>query len=66
MIKEKIKNGENLDRAIKRWKRRVDQSGVLKELKDRMEFEKPSVKKRRVKLRAKFRQKQYDKFFNRD
>jgi small subunit ribosomal protein S21 len=52
MIKIKVNPGENIDRALKRFKRKFDQTGVVKELRGRMQFEKPSAKKRKAKLKA--------------
>lgn len=40
--------------ALKTWKRKVKRSGILNELKDRREFEKPSVTRRKEKKRAIF------------
>ncbi len=39
--------GENVDRAINRLKRKMADEGVLKELKKRRFYEKPSVRKKR-------------------
>ena len=46
--------GENepIDRAIKRFKKKYERSGVLKEFKKRAYFTKPSVKKRMKKIKA--------------
>jgi small subunit ribosomal protein S21 len=42
-----VRQGEPIDRAIGRFKRQVNKDGILKELKMRSRFEKPSVKRRR-------------------
>ena len=42
-----VRQGEPIDRAIGRFKRQVNRDGVLKELKMRSRFEKPSMKRRR-------------------
>ena len=57
MIEIKVKEGENIDRALKRFKRKFDQTGVVKELRARMQFEKPSATKRKAKLKAIYGQK---------
>lgn len=48
--------------ALKTWKRKVKQSGILDELKDRKEFEKPSVSRRRQLIRAKFINKKQQEY----
>ena len=40
-----IKDGENIDRALKRFKRKFDKTGLKKSLQTRKEFIKSSVKK---------------------
>ncbi len=41
-----IKSGENIDRALKRYKRKFDKTGVKRSLSSRKEFTKPSIVKR--------------------
>ena len=41
-----IKEGENIDRALKRFKRKFDKTGTKRSLQTRKHFIKPSVKKR--------------------
>ena len=41
-----VKEGENIDRALKRFKLRVTQNGAMKNLRARQAFIKPSVKNR--------------------
>lgn len=57
MIIIPIKEGENIDKALKKFKRKFEKTGVIKELRERQAFRKPSVKLREVKLRAIYRQK---------
>ena len=52
MIVIPIKEGENIERALKKFKRKFEKTGVVKELRARQAFSKPSVKKRQEKLRA--------------
>ncbi len=47
-----VSEGEPIDRAIKRFKKKNERSGVLKEFKKRAYFTKPSVKKRMKKVKA--------------
>ena len=41
-----IKEGENIDRALKRFKRKFDRTGTMLQLRSRQQFNKPSVVKR--------------------
>lgn len=41
-----VKEGENIDRALKRFKRKFDKTGAMKNLRERQAFTKPSVKHR--------------------
>ena len=46
MIIMPVKEGENIERALKKFKRKYERTGVLKELRRRQYFTKPSVAKR--------------------
>lgn len=46
MIVVPVKEGENIERALKKFKRKYEKTGVIKELRSRQQFDKPSVKKR--------------------
>lgn len=46
MIIIPVKDGENIDRALKRFKRKFEKTGVVKELRGRQAFIKPSVRRR--------------------
>jgi small subunit ribosomal protein S21 len=52
MIVIPIKEGENIERALKKFKRKFEKTGVVKELRNRQAFTKPSVVKRQQKLKA--------------
>ncbi len=54
-----IKENESIDKALKRFKKKFEKTGVLRELRARTSFEKPSVKRRTEVLKAAYRQKQY-------
>jgi len=41
-----VKDGENIDRALKRFKRKFDKTGNMRQLRSRKQFVKPSVKYR--------------------
>jgi small subunit ribosomal protein S21 len=51
-----VKDGESIDRALKRYKRKHRNVGVIKELRKRKEFTKPSVQRRNEVLKAKYKQ----------
>jgi small subunit ribosomal protein S21 len=57
MLIIEIKDGEPIDKALKRYKRKFQNSGVMRELRTRKEFTKPSVQKRHLKLKAVYREK---------
>jgi len=46
-----IKTGESFESALRRFKRKIEQEGILRELRDRKHYEKPSERKRK-KVRA--------------
>ena len=46
MIIVPIKEGENIERALKKFKRKFEKTGTVRELRARKNFEKPSVKNR--------------------
>ena len=46
MIIVPVKEGENIERALKRFKRKFEKTGAIRDLRARKNFEKPSVKKR--------------------
>lgn len=59
-VSVKVRNN-NVDGAIKLFKKRVMDTGILQEYKKRQEFEKPSVTKRRKKKESIWKQKLEDK-----
>jgi small subunit ribosomal protein S21 len=52
-----IKEGESIDRALKRYKRKYQNVGIIKELRKRKEFVKPSVVRRSQVLKAVYKGK---------
>ncbi len=47
-----IRDGENIDKALKRYKRKFQNAGTMRQLRERREFVKPSVKRRDQILKA--------------
>ena len=52
MIVVPVKEGENIEKALKKFKRKFEKTGIVKELRSRRQFDKPSVTKRLKKERA--------------
>ena len=46
MIIVPVKENENIERALKKFKRKSETTGVIKEVRTRKQFDKPSVLKR--------------------
>jgi small subunit ribosomal protein S21 len=58
-----VRDSESIDKALKKYKRKYERSGVLKELRRRKSFTKPSVERRTEILKAVYKQ---DKYGNQD
>jgi len=56
MIIINVKEGEPLDRALRRFKRKFERTGVLKELRSRQAYEKKSVTRRMQRKKAIYKQ----------
>lgn len=52
MIIVQLKEGDNIEKALKKFKRKFEKTGAVRELRARREFQKPSVKKRMAKMKA--------------
>ena len=57
MIIVQVKEGENIERALKKFKRKYERTGVVKELRARQAFQKPSVTNRNKMMKAVYVQK---------
>ena len=53
MIGVIIKPGEPFEKALKRWSKSCEKSGIISDVKNRQRFEKPSEEKKRKKSSAK-------------
>ena len=49
-----VKEGENIDRALKRFKRKFDRTKTMRNLRERKHFTKPSVAKRAQRIKASY------------
>lgn len=52
-----VKEGDSIERALKKYKKKFEKTGVIKELRARQYFEKPSVTRREEILKAAYKQK---------
>ena len=52
MIVVPVKDGENIERALKKFKRKFERTGVIKELRTRQQFDKSSVANRKKMMKA--------------
>ena len=55
-----VKEGESIDRALKRFKRKFDRTGKLKSLRERQAYIKPSVRQRDKLIKASYVQRLKD------
>ncbi len=55
MVGIQVQENENIDRALKRFKKKYERSGVLKEYKKRTFYLKPSIEKRMERMKARRR-----------
>jgi small subunit ribosomal protein S21 len=54
-----VKEGEPIDKALKKFKKKFERTGTLRSLRKRQSFTKPSVAKRTERLRAVYKQETY-------
>ncbi|MCH8317669.1 MAG: 30S ribosomal protein S21 [Bacteroidetes bacterium] len=59
MLNIPVKNGEPIEKALKRFKKKFERTGVLKAVRARAFFTKPSVKRRNTIIKAQYKQKMY-------
>lgn len=57
MLRVIVNEGDKIDRVLKQFKRKVSNTKLIQEARRRQEFEKPSVKARRQRLKAEYIQK---------
>lgn len=54
MIIIPVKEGENIERSLKKFKRKFERTGISKELRARQAYHKPSEERREVLKRARY------------
>lgn len=56
MLIVKVKENESIDRALRRYKKKVQRTGLIQEVRSNMYFEKPSKRRRNTIEKAKYKQ----------
>jgi len=51
-----LKEGENIERALKKYKKKFEKTGMMRDLRERKNFTKPSITNRQMKLKAAYKQ----------
>ncbi|MFZ4633858.1 MAG: 30S ribosomal protein S21 [Saprospiraceae bacterium] len=59
MLIVEVKEGETIDKVLKKYKRKFERAGILKELRRRKNFNKPSVSRRTEVLKAIYKEQTY-------
>ncbi|MGB3619218.1 MAG: 30S ribosomal protein S21 [Catalinimonas sp.] len=61
MIIINVKDNESIDRALKRFKKKFERTGVLREIRSRAYYEKPSITRRNQRVKAAYKQQMQNK-----
>ncbi len=56
MLLINLKDTDSIDKALKKYKKKFEKTGVIKQLRGRQQFTKPSVKRRKLVIKAKYKQ----------
>ncbi|MCB9260974.1 MAG: 30S ribosomal protein S21 [Flavobacteriales bacterium] len=56
MLVVQVKENESIEKALKKFKKKFERTGVMRELRDRKQFTKPSIKKRQQLIKARYKQ----------
>ncbi len=54
-----VKEGESIEKALKKYKKKFERTGTMKQLRARQKFTKPSVERREQKLKAIYRNQMF-------
>jgi len=52
-----VKDGESIEKSLKKFKKKVEKTGLIKQLRERQKFTKPSVEKRFEMIRAAYKER---------
>jgi len=61
MLVIKVKDNESIDKALKRFKKKFEKTRVLKQLRARTHYVKPSIQDRNRRIKAEYKQSMYAK-----
>ena len=61
MLVIKVKDNESIDKALKRFKKKFEQTKVLRNVRNRAYYTKPSVRRREERIKAQYKQEMYAK-----
>jgi small subunit ribosomal protein S21 len=56
MIIVQLKDGESIEKALKKFKKKIEKTGLIKELRSRQKFTKPSVVEREGLIKARYKE----------
>jgi len=56
MLLINLKENDTIDKALKKYKKKFEKTGVVKELRERQQFTKHSVKRRKQLIKARYKQ----------
>ena len=59
MLIVQVKEGDTIEKALKKFKKKFEKTGVVKQLRERQKFTKPSVVYREGKIKAIYKQKMH-------
>ena len=59
MLIVEVKDGEAIDKVLKKYKRKFEKAGILKELRRRKAYTKPSLERRTEVLKAVYKEETY-------
>lgn len=57
MLIVQVKEGDTIEKALKKFKKKFEKTGVVKQLRARQKFTKPSVRRREEVIKAVYKQK---------
>lgn len=57
MLVVPVKEGENIERALKKYKKKFEKTGRMREIRRRKEFVKPSILGRQSRIKAAYKQR---------
>ena len=59
MLQIPVKEGESIERALKKYKKKFEKTGVLKQLRERKQYIKKSVIRRQEIIKAEYKEKMH-------